>query len=275
MDNKVDYSILERKKAVNIKWKIKKGFKVRKSSLLWLQEYELKNAIQIPVLEGEIFKEYLGRHVSNFGRVFNRFGKQIGVSEAKGNGYHYIKGKKRARIVYELFKGPIPEGLVINHIDGNKVNDHIDNLEAVTMGENNQHALNMNLRSPFKKYSDEQIVKIFELMILGKSDAQISKIVNVRHKYISDIRRGHRLGSNRIKLYNLYKDKIPKSSINYKTDIELIFNVFKDIYNSNLTLKEIAQKYNIHPAQVYAAKEGRRWNGHKYEKIKLLAKNAN
>ena len=40
------------------------------------------------------------------------------------------------RLIYELFKGPIPQGYEINHIDQNPHNNHIDNLELMTIQQN-------------------------------------------------------------------------------------------------------------------------------------------
>jgi hypothetical protein len=45
------------------------------------------------------------------------------------------------RLVYESFRGPIPDGLEINHIDGNKKNNSLENLEAVTRKQNLHHAV--------------------------------------------------------------------------------------------------------------------------------------
>jgi len=56
------------------------------------------------------------------------------------------KGKKRRpytvhRLVYEAFNGAVPNGLVINHKDLNKMNNNLSNLEAITSRENNIHYL--------------------------------------------------------------------------------------------------------------------------------------
>lgn len=40
------------------------------------------------------------------------------------------------RLVYEAFHGPIPDGLQIDHIDGDKANNTLSNLRAVTPKEN-------------------------------------------------------------------------------------------------------------------------------------------
>lgn len=44
------------------------------------------------------------------------------------------------RLVADAFLGPIPEGMQVNHKDGNKLNSHVTNLEIVTNSENRMHA---------------------------------------------------------------------------------------------------------------------------------------
>jgi hypothetical protein len=55
---------------------------------------------------------------------------------AKRDNRYKIKFKQKAymahRVVYELFFGPIPDGLVIDHIDGDASNNVITNLRAVS-----------------------------------------------------------------------------------------------------------------------------------------------
>ena len=55
------------------------------------------------------------------------------------------------RIVWAKYGNkPLEEGLVINHIDGNKENNDISNLELVYQAENNKHAYATGLRQPVK-----------------------------------------------------------------------------------------------------------------------------
>lgn len=42
------------------------------------------------------------------------------------------------RVIWELHNGPIPEGMVIDHKDCDRVNNHIDNLQVCTYSENNK-----------------------------------------------------------------------------------------------------------------------------------------
>lgn len=49
-----------------------------------------------------------------------------------------IQGKryKAHRIIWEMFNGKIPESMVIDHIDGNKANNMIENLRLATQSQN-------------------------------------------------------------------------------------------------------------------------------------------
>lgn len=44
------------------------------------------------------------------------------------------------RMVADAFKGPIPEGLEVNHEDGDKGRPHLSNLTIMTNGENRAHS---------------------------------------------------------------------------------------------------------------------------------------
>lgn len=59
----------------------------------------------------------------------------------------YQQTKKRAgvskmfllhRLLYVLYKGCIPYGMTVDHIDGNKLNNSINNLQLLTRSENNK-----------------------------------------------------------------------------------------------------------------------------------------
>lgn len=78
------------------------------------------------------------------------------------------------RMVAELFL-PNPLDLpCVNHIDGNKLNNHVNNLEWCTYGENLSHAYKIGLRdckgvkNPMSKLTTEQILEIRKRYIKGK-----------------------------------------------------------------------------------------------------------
>jgi hypothetical protein len=73
------------------------------------------------------------------------------------DGYQYISYKYKSlqlhRVVYRKFKGELNDRLVINHIDGNPSNNHIDNLELVTQSKNLEHSYRVLKKSPVIGYS--------------------------------------------------------------------------------------------------------------------------
>lgn len=78
-----------------------------------------------------------------------------------GNGYKMVllrllnqNGKRKRfyvhRLVAEHFIGEIPKGMVVNHIDYNKSNNCVSNLEIVTQAESTRHSA-VNMRKPALK----------------------------------------------------------------------------------------------------------------------------
>lgn len=65
-------------------------------------------------------------------------GQEAGTDYAKGYKRVYFNGKTYAvhRVIWELFNGKIPDGMHIDHIDGNASNNRIENLRLATPSQN-------------------------------------------------------------------------------------------------------------------------------------------
>jgi hypothetical protein len=98
-------------------------------------------------------------------------------------GYPIIwTGEKSAlahRVVWEHYNGKIPDGLEINHIDGNKANYAIINLEAISHRENIVHSYKNLGRVQKKKLTNTDIVAILDFSKCGVSQRDIAKMFGV------------------------------------------------------------------------------------------------
>lgn len=160
-------------------------------------------------MANEIWKDIEGYEglyqVSTYGNI-----KSLARPRKNGNGKCYIQKEKLLKQTFtstgykkvELYKDgkrksfkvhrlvamafiPNPDNKPeVNHINGNKINNNIDNLEWVTSSENSVHAYETGL-SPNKKELDED--KIIELYNNGTPKEEIAKIFDVSNVVIKRI----------------------------------------------------------------------------------------
>lgn len=79
-----------------------------------------------------------------------------GVKTSKGYVRFWFNGRlvRYHRAVWELHNGPIPEGMVIDHINGNKQDNCIENLRLVSHTGNAQNRLYGNPYTGVTQYKD-------------------------------------------------------------------------------------------------------------------------
>ena len=114
----------------------------------------------------------------------------LGVSLTKNS---ISKSKLVHRLIGETFLF-VKIDKEINHIDGNKKNNNLNNLEICTRGENIRHAFKSGLRShrgknhPQYFVNNEMRTEIRRLLTTGITQQEIGKIVGVNQTLVSDIK---------------------------------------------------------------------------------------
>lgn len=103
------------------------------------------------------------------------------------------------RVIWAYFYGQqnLKQEYEVNHINGNKMDNRIENLELVTSSDNQKHAYKIGLKHPMygvenpdSRLSVKQVTRIKELVNLGLNDSEIAKIFSVSSVSIGNIRKG-------------------------------------------------------------------------------------
>jgi DNA-binding NarL/FixJ family response regulator len=155
-------------------------------------------------IEFRVILSYPGYEVSRCGVVRHKKRRRI-LKQWPVFGYLNVtvaqnrkQCKRRVhRLVAEVFL-PNPENKpFINHIDGNKLNNALSNLEWCTNQENLTHALAagiMNKAEQHRKAKDS-VIEIRCLLASGLTQREVSDRLGVKQKTVGKIHRGESHGS--------------------------------------------------------------------------------
>jgi hypothetical protein len=150
-------------------------------------------------------KNYEGLYqVSSFGNIKNIRTARILRLGLSSNGYYTVTLCNKSinktfyvhRLIAETF---LPNSLnksTINHIDGNKINNDLSNLEWATQAENNRHAFKTGLSNVGEEHGSakltERDAKRIKYEYPHLTQTEIAKIYGVSHDTVSLIRLGKR-----------------------------------------------------------------------------------
>ena len=151
-----------------------------------------------PTLEGEIWKNInIGGmivdnyQVSSLGRFKNSKGVIMENYKPHHSGYIFVRVNKEKYLLHRLVAFTFIDNPclkpVVNHIDGNKTNNALDNLEWTTFQENNQHNHNVGLIKVFTRkigqYNLEgELIKGHTSIVEAKRETNVTSIKEVLHK---------------------------------------------------------------------------------------------
>ena len=176
-------------------------------------------------MENEIWKdveEFENLYeISNFGRLRNKprkvnsvlgnkgfriIASKIKPAQDNGRGYKqfYVQiNRKRIlqyahRLVAKYFLSNIDNLPEVNHIDGDKSNNHVSNLEWVTLQENRNHAVNSGLipngeKHHLAKLSKKQVIILRRLYKINPkfNRKSVCEKLNMSQSQVSTIIHGH------------------------------------------------------------------------------------
>lgn len=143
--------------------------------------------------DGEVYSHISDKYIVK--TLTDRGYWKVGISDDSKK----YKNVRVHRLVAMAYVSGYKEGLVVNHIDGNKLNNHYTNLEWTTQKKNTEHAIRTKLaRNPVgetnnnAKITERQAIAVMEI---AKTDnftsGEISYILGISEYVIQEIVSGN------------------------------------------------------------------------------------
>ena len=173
------------------------------------------------------------------GKVDVRSPRRVAYGQDKDGYYRVVLSNNKAReyvkihqVVAKQFLGEIPDGFVVNHIDGNKHNNNVENLEIITAIENIKHSWRTGLsdknKNPNRVKVDVYDHKDDNLYHMGSIE-EVMRLTNLRWTYINRVRTNEAPQFQECKFVKITDGRGVK---NYHIDCYyngILFKTFKDV----------------------------------------------
>ena len=178
-----------------------------------------------------------------------------------------LRGRKVKihRLIAITFLGEPPVGQnVVRHLDDNNQNNHISNLKWGTYKDNSQDAVSngkipVGEQSYLAQLTEQDVIEIRKRLSAGEHAPSISDDFPVSKWGILDIKKGRRwkhLCNERIATNHLRGEGIGNSKLT-ESDVVEIRELLSE---GKLTLKKIAELYNVSPGLIGFIKTGAIWS---------------
>ena len=216
-------------------------------------EYEKYEDLENEEWKSFIFEKSIKQNyfVSNYGRIKNK--NRILKQTIDNNGYYNVNNKSVHIIVATIFIKNENNYKIVNHLDGNKLNNKFNNLQWTTIQGNCNHAISTGLRKNVRKVinidnNNNNILGIYD------SCMHASKILNVNGGSVNKCCKGtiKTCGINKLKFKYLdEQDKKNELIINNKKrmgkSIKIdVFQTSDNIYIETCnSITETSKKYKV------------------------------
>ena len=114
------------------------------------------------------------------------------IGAGKGNGYGHTSRGQAHRVSYELFVGPVPEGMDVCHKCDNRACVNPDHLFLGTRAENmaDMKAKGRGAGGCRKHLREHQIQEIRRRLAVGVPQSEIARAMNINRGTVSAIKQG-------------------------------------------------------------------------------------
>lgn len=194
--------------------------------------------------------------ISTFGRIINRkTGREI-FGNLPDNEKGYVRvalqtetGKVRKFALHRLVLGAFTyfdKSKEVNHIDGNKQNNYLTNLEYATRKENAEHAAKHGLYSSGDKHfkavlTNEMVHQICRYMEKGYANIEIAKIMGMMNMDYDNLLTSIRIGRSWKGIS--YRYNIPKGPVYKKYTKDDIIQMCKYLFIDRIPISIIITLY--------------------------------
>lgn len=175
-------------------------------NIIWSRKYKNNNKVRLGLTTytDEIFVDIIGYgglyKISNYGNVYSLISNKLIDNYINNKGYMPVCLYKnnirqyihRHRLVAVHFIDNLENLYCVNHKDGNKLNNHVSNLEWCTLEDNNVHAKETGLLNPSdnttSKNNPERVREIRKRYSNGETARQIAESYNISMDSVRDIK---------------------------------------------------------------------------------------
>lgn len=118
------------------------------------------------------------------------------IGAGKGNGYGHTSRGPAHRVSYELFVGPVPEGMDVCHRCDNRACVNPDHLFVGTRAENmaDMKAKGRGAGGCRKHLREHQVQEVRRRLSAGVPQADIARTMNIHRSTVSAIKQGKSYG---------------------------------------------------------------------------------
>lgn len=178
----------------------------------------------------------------------------------------FIFGKRKYtclvhRIAYRFFKGSIPQGMTINHINGNRLDNNPDNLEVLSLKDNTLHSLDslgnralLSLRArgilnPNAKFTEVEVARIRAEYISGATIRGLGRKWCMTYPCMCSIVKNRSYFDESYE--KLLKSKVqPPKGAQYKHTLSILQMTQVAQEHKFLSYSKLAVKYSLNKDQV-------------------------